>query len=247
MTRPALGVLYPGHSGERDYRLLADALDVPLRLLHTEVGEDLHAEASLRAIGQPGPLIAQARAGFRDDVGAVLWACTSGSFVFGWDGARAQSEELSEGLGVPVTSTSLAFVSAARGLGARRVAVAGTYPADVAGAFGRLLTDAGLEVAEITAAGIMTGAEVGLLESEQVVELVRPSIDAGADAILVPDTALSSFEAMPRLEREFHTVVLTANQVTMWAGMHLLDRPWSPRADRRRALGALHDVPYAAV
>ena len=30
--------------------------------------------------------------GFARPVDAVVWACTSGSFVFGWEGARAQVE-----------------------------------------------------------------------------------------------------------------------------------------------------------
>ena len=48
---------------------------------------------------------------------AVVWACTSGSFVYGWDGANAQAAALGEQLGIPASSTSLAFVHAARALG----------------------------------------------------------------------------------------------------------------------------------
>lgn len=247
MSEISLGVLYPGYSGEHDYELLAGALGIRLDLLHTTGGADLHEEASLRAIGRPEMLIEQSRAGLGDDVAAVLWACTSGSFVFGWDGAREQARQLAEGLGVPATSTSLAFVSAARALGARRVAIAGTYPSEIAALFAAFLSDAGIEVVDVTAAGVMTGSEVGRIGVDQVVDLVRSSMGGGVDAIMVPDTALHTFEAMPRLEEECDEVVLTANQVTMWAGMHLLPADASRAVDARRALGVLHDIAYQPV
>jgi maleate cis-trans isomerase len=43
-------------------------------------------------------------------VDAAVWACTSGSFVFGWDGASAQVDDVSSAAGVPVSNTSSAFV-----------------------------------------------------------------------------------------------------------------------------------------
>ena len=42
---------------------------------------------------------------------SLMWACTSGSFVFGWEGAHRQVEALAEATGLPTSSTSLAFVS----------------------------------------------------------------------------------------------------------------------------------------
>ncbi len=35
-------------------------------------------------------------------VDAVVWACTSGSFVYGWEGARQQVEAIAQATGVAV-------------------------------------------------------------------------------------------------------------------------------------------------
>ncbi len=44
-------------------------------------------------------------------------ACTSGSFVYGWEGARQQVEAIAQATGVPASSTPFAFVDASRALG----------------------------------------------------------------------------------------------------------------------------------
>ncbi len=37
-------------------------------------------------------------------VDAVVWACTSGSFVYGWEGARQQVEAIAQATGVLLRS-----------------------------------------------------------------------------------------------------------------------------------------------
>ena len=44
---------------------------------------------------------------------------------------------------------------------------------------------------------------------------------SGAEALLIPDTAMAAFEVMRRLEAELDLPVLTANQVTIWEAIRL--------------------------
>ena len=132
---PTIGLLYPGHSAEDDYPALEARLgsDLRLPLVHTSVGEDAHRVDALLDLGGAERLAEGARelvATHSPD--AVMWACTSGSFVFGWDGAHEQVAQLQEVTGLPTSSTSLAFVAACRALGLSRVSVAASYPQDVA-------------------------------------------------------------------------------------------------------------------
>src|SRR5581483_6876085 len=93
-----IGFLYPGHSAEDDYptaqTLLSegagpDAAPGPeLRGVHTEMAVDAHRVAALREIGADRVLAEGVRE--LGPVSSVIWACTSGSFVFGWDGASSQ-------------------------------------------------------------------------------------------------------------------------------------------------------------
>ncbi|BCJ30718.1 maleate cis-trans isomerase family protein [Actinocatenispora sera] len=233
-----VGFLYPGHAAEDDYpraqRLLGDRWRLAVE--HTD-GEDLHTVEALLDLGGGHRLAAGAARLARYEPAAVVWACTSGSFVFGTDGATRQVKELAAVAGVPATSTSFAFVDAARALGVRRVAVAASYPEPVARLFGEFLADAELRVVGLDSHGITTAAEVGRLTDEAVRELVVAHDRPDAEAILVPDTAMRTVSLVPELERHLGKPVLTANQVTIWAGLRLIGA--TPRAAR---LGRLFEA-----
>lgn len=221
---PVVGLLYPGHSAEDDFPALEQRLAGRLRLplVHTSVGVDAHAVDALLDLGRPERLAEGAQALISEDPDSVMWACTSGSFVFGWDGARRQVDQVAEVIARPVSSTSLAFVHAAQALGVTRVAVAASYPDDVAEHFVRFLQYGGITVTATTSHGIFTAAEVGRLDRGGVLDLLRSVDTAGAEAILVPDTAMHSLCWLAELEEAAGIPVLTANQVTIWEGLRLI-------------------------
>ncbi|RCV57777.1 maleate cis-trans isomerase family protein [Marinitenerispora sediminis] len=217
------GFLYPGYSAEDDYpafqRLLGG--DVTLRLVHTLMREDAHRVDALLDVGGPDVLAEGARTLREQGIDAIVWACTSGSFVFGWEGAARQVAGVREVAGVPASSTSFAFVNAVRHLGLGRVAVAATYPDDVAQRFVEFLRDGGIEVASMSSRGIVTAAEVGTLPPADVLDFVARNDHPDAEAVLVPDTALHSAGILDDLERRLGKPVLTANQVSVWEGLRL--------------------------
>ncbi|NYI96948.1 maleate cis-trans isomerase [Streptomonospora nanhaiensis] len=221
MTR--VGFLYPGYSAEDDYpafqRLLGD--DVELHLVHTLMREDAHRVDALLDVGGADVLGEGARELRARGVDSAVWACTSGSFVFGWEGARAQAEGVAAEAGAPASSTSFAFVHAVRALGLSRVAVAATYPDDVASRFADFLGAAGIEVAAWSGRGIVTAAEVGTLPADDVLDFVAANDHPDAEAVLVPDTALHSAGVLDALEDRLGKTVLTANQVSVWEGLRL--------------------------
>ncbi|GAA1904318.1 maleate cis-trans isomerase family protein [Streptantibioticus ferralitis] len=234
-----VGFLYPGRSAEDDYprleRLLAQSgPPVRLPLVHTDIGEDAHRVDALLEMGSAARLADGARQLAGAGVRAVVWACTSASFVFGWAGAGEQVRELSRTAGLPASSTSFAFAHAVRALGVSRVAVAATYPEDVAGHFAAFLKEAGAEVVSSRGSGIITAAEVGTWGRAEVLRLVRSGDHPDAEAVLLPDTALHTAAWLGDLEAEVGKPVLTANQVTVWEGLRLIG------ADRvRSGLGTL--------
>ncbi|MCX5369691.1 aspartate/glutamate racemase family protein [Streptomyces sp. NBC_00103] len=222
----ALGFLYPGHSAEDDYPRIEQLLgsDIRLDLVHTDIGEDAHRVDALREMGAPHRLakgVEQLRLAGAE---AVVWACTSGGFVHGWEGAQEQVRALAMTAGMPASSTSFAFVHAAREVGAGRVAVGATYPDDVAALFAGFLRAGGVEVTGVHSAGIVTAAEVGTWGEAEVFALARAADAPDAGAILLPDTALHTAAFLPALEKEFGKPVLTANQVTVWEALRLTDR-----------------------
>lgn len=224
-----VGFLYPGYSAEDDYPRLEQTLNeagagVGLPLVHTDIGEDAHRVDALLEMGSARRLAAGVDQLRDRGAEAVVWACTSASFVFGWEGAHGQVGELSEVASLPASSTSFAFVNAVRALGVRRVAVAATYPEDVAEHFVAFLRAGGAEPVAMRGSGIITAAEVGTWGREEVLALARAGDDPEAEAVLLPDTALHTAAWLPELETALGKPVLTANQVTVWEGLRLLDR-----------------------
>ncbi|MDN5852585.1 MAG: maleate cis-trans isomerase, partial [Actinomycetia bacterium] len=192
--RPTIGLLYPGHSAEDDYPALEQRLGGAIRLplVHTSVGEDAHRVDALLDLGSAPRLAEGARALVDHRPDAVMWACTSGSFVFGSDGAREQADGVAVELGVPVSSTSIAFVDAIRHLGLSRVAVAASYPEDVATHFVDFIRKGGADVLTMRSNDIVTAAEVGTLGKDAVISMIEAADVPDAEAVLVPDTAMHS-------------------------------------------------------
>lgn len=221
MTR--VGFLYPGYSAENDYPAFADLLGdgVELPVVHTLMREDAHRVDALLDVGSEGVLAKGAQELAALDVQAALWACTSGSFVFGWDGALEQVRGVQQAAGAPASSTSFAFVHALRQLRASRVAIAATYPDDVGQRFVEFLTEAGVTVLSLASHGIVTAAEVGELEADDAVDFVVSNDHPQAEAVLVPDTALHSASLIEPMEALLDKPVLTANQVSIWEGLRL--------------------------
>jgi maleate cis-trans isomerase len=231
-----VGILYPGYSAEDDFPLLAETLgpDVALPVHHTVMVEDAHRADALLDWGRDDRLADGAAALAPHSPDAVVWACTSGSFVYGWEGAHDQAVALSRSAGVPASSTSLAFARAAQELGVRRVAISATYPDDVTALFVQFLGDAGLEVVSTNSHDVYTAAEVGTFGRERVLEIATSGDHPDAEAVLMPDTALHTAGHLQALEERLGKPVLTANQVSAWEGLRLLGR-----VDVQPRLGAL--------
>ncbi|MFE5819239.1 aspartate/glutamate racemase family protein [Streptomyces sp. NPDC056479] len=222
----ALGFLYPGHSAEDDYPRIEQLLagGIRLDLVHTDIGEDAHRVDALLRMGSAQRLAAGVESLRLTGAEAVVWACTSGSFVYGWEGAHEQVRTLAVTAGMPASSTSFAFVHAARELGVRRLAVGATYPDDVAALFAEFLRAGGAEVVSVRGSGIITAAEVGTWSEAELFALAKEADTEDAEAVLLPDTALHTAAHIPALERELGKPVLTANQVTVWEALRLADR-----------------------
>ena len=212
------GYLYPGHASEDDYPLMASAVDPPVenRVFHTEVPVDAHRPDALRMVGDLELLLEPMEDVLAFAPHALSWACTSGSFIFGPEGAKRQVDEIERAYNIPSSSTSLSFLRALDHLGVERVAVRATYPEDVARRFGDFVEAAGVSVQSVECLHIITGVEVGTLQPDRVIDFVASSTPPDVDAVLVPDTAMATAAFLEDLEEAAGRVVLTANQVTMW-------------------------------
>ncbi|MDZ5699408.1 hypothetical protein [Chelativorans sp. M5D2P16] len=182
-----------------------------------------HFEVDLYQTGDPNVIGPVARELAAQGCDAIVWACTSGSFIGGLSWARAQAKAVSEMAERPVTSTTLAFISALHSLQRKNVYLLGAYPEPVTQAFATCLGSAGITVERWHALGSPDGPSSFRLSLIEEVDRFAKSLPAGSDEpILIPDTAINSLDLVEHLEERTGRMVLTANQVTVWHGLSLL-------------------------
>lgn len=222
----ALGFLYPGHSAEDDYPRIEQLLgsDIRVDVVHTDIGEDAHRVDALREMGAAERLAMRLQALRLSGAEAVVWACTSGSFVYGYEGAHDQIRTLARTAGCPPPpppspSPTRPGRWAPPGWPWRRPTRT-TSPRCSSTSWRR----PGSRSSPCGAAGIITAAEVGTWGLDETLALARAADHPEAEALLLPDTALHTASHIPTLEKELGKPVLTANQVTVWEALRLADR-----------------------
>jgi maleate cis-trans isomerase len=103
-----------------------------------------------------------------------------------------------------------------------QLAVAASYPDDVARLFVDFHDQADCAVINFGASDILHASDVGRLGPDDVISMVRAADVPAADAVLVPDTAMHTLGIIDDLEAAVGKPVLTANQVTVWEGLRLV-------------------------
>ncbi|HET6709379.1 decarboxylase [Amycolatopsis sp.] len=214
-----IGLLYPTRDcGEDDFAALCRRLDPApdLDFAYVEWDPDAASQtAAARALGTPARLTAAAdRLPATPDV--VSWACSSCSFTHGLDGARDQARVLTGHLGVPASSTSLAYLAALGRLAADRVALASVYHPDLTAAFAGFLAEAGVTTVHAVSADAGSDRALAAWDGQRITELAVAADHEDADAVLVPETALHTTPLLAALEERLGKPVLTATAVTVW-------------------------------
>ena len=150
------------------------------------------------------------------DPHVLVYACTSGSFLDGWDALQQRLAHLGALVGCPVVATSAAMIEALGYLAVRRVALATPYLDSVNTLERAFFESRGVTVVACRGLGL-SGRAIREVPPERVVELVRQTDCPEAEAIYVSCTDLRALEAVDALEAERGKPVLTSNQVTLWA------------------------------
>ena len=216
-----IAMIVPSGGPEADYYGFEEAADGAVKFYFTisrvggESGHDHDPEALRQTARIDWLLDAAVRLKpFRLD--SVQWACTSGSFINGRKFAEQQAAAITKAVGVPATSTSLAFAAACKYMGLKRVGVLATYPEVVARHFVAFLGEFGIETADLRWLDAPSGWDAAKFDEMMIMTSAARLVSPNIEAILVPDTALPSLHFLERMEASLGLPVLTANAVTIW-------------------------------
>lgn len=145
----------------------------------------------------------------------VAWACTSGSFIGDGLTLDTQVDVMREAAGVPATTTSVAIIHALRRRNLVRVCVLTPYVREVGEPFIGFLESHGVEVLAHGHAGRVTDEEIGMLTIDDFAPLVKAVWRPGAEAIVIPCTAVRAGTIAEGLGAACGVPVILANPATL--------------------------------
>jgi maleate isomerase len=156
------------------------------------------------------------------EVGAIVFACTTGSLVHGagWD--RELIGRIERAAGIPATTTATAVLDGLRAIEAKSLAVATPYLPELNAIEKAFLEASGFPVASIVGKGCATDREIGRLEPADAVKLVAVADCPGADTIFISCTNFHVLEAIAAIEGRYRKPVVTSNQAGAWAALRML-------------------------
>lgn len=221
---PRIGVLYPC-SGTRDadFWALAPA-GASVHVTRLPFNSDASA-AAISAMSSDDNLRAAATLLGAVQPDVVVWADTSGSFLFGPEGDARQARLLSEVTGVAATTTSTGLLAACAALNVDRVDVATPYVPELNAALADFLAAHGVAVERMESLDLDDSYAIASVPDDEQRALLRAA-RGSAPAVLVPCTDFLTLSLIPELEEEFDRPVIAANPATMWHAARLLsERP----------------------
>ena len=149
--------------------------------------------------------------------------CTTISFVRGTGGNEDISQRITDTTGKPATTTSTAMVKAFRHLGINSVVLASPYMPDVEAKFIAFIEAHGVDVLDSRALNLRDGHSI--VDPNEISQLAEGVDQPQADAVFIGCTGQRLATRIDEMERRLRKPVLTANQVTTWHALQLLEEP----------------------
>lgn len=179
------------------------------------------------------------------EVGVILFACTSGSFIHGagWD--RELIGRIERTTGITATTTSTVVLAALAAIGAKSLAIATPYLPEVNAIEKAFFEASGFGVASIVGKGCRTDREIGRLEPADALKLVAVADCPGADTFFISCTNFHVLDVVATIESRYRKPVVTSNQAGAWAALRMLgiDDPIEGYGRLLATLTATHRVP----
>lgn len=154
--------------------------------------------------------------------GAVIYACTSGSFVGGAAGEYLLRRTMLDAGAPTAATTSGALIEALGVLGISRLAIATPYIEAVTDKLVGFLAEHGVHTVASDGLGLL--GHIWRVRYEQVVEIVTAVDRPEAEALFISCTNLPTYDVIEPLEQALGKPVITANQVTMWTALRAIGR-----------------------
>ncbi|MDP6707797.1 MAG: hypothetical protein QF893_15745 [Alphaproteobacteria bacterium] len=152
-------------------------------------------------------------------VDLICYCCMASSVIKGWAWEDALLAQLAPNAARGATSANRAMLEALRHLGARTVALATPYPAELNALLADFLAAKDIRVTTVGGVEVRDVKDVRRLEPEGLPAICRELDLAGVDALCLLATDMETLRVIDQLERELGLPVLSSNQAILWAAL----------------------------
>ncbi len=147
----------------------------------------------------------------------MIYACTSGTVVMGYDTICDLIHKVRPG--IPVVTPITASLAAIDQFNAQKLAVLTPYCDDVNSAIAAHLEQYGKKVCAFTSFGIDDNEVMAALPSEAIYQAALEADRAEAEALFISCTAIRAIDVVDRIEQAIGKPVVTANQAVIWQAL----------------------------
>ena len=175
------------------------------------------------------PALAEAAAALSDTKpGVIVFHCTANSMENGLAGEAALVEIIQSASGCPTMTTAQAIRQALTRCGIKKLVLISPYVKETNEHEVKYLYEAGFTVLHELGLGLESDGYATVTPKEWL-DIVKANTREAADGYFLSCTNTRMIEAIGELERELGKPVVSSNQATLWACLHMLGV--SPKID----------------
>ena len=157
-----------------------------------------------------------------EKVDCVVYGCTSGTIVSGYDNIKKKINLAKPG--ASVTAPSTAALNALKEKNINKISIVTPYTKSVNDDVVNFFKNNNLEVTSNIYFDIESDVDIGKVDQDKLFEILSEIDHKNAEALFVSCTSLPVLNIIEKLEKKLNMIVLSSNQALIWETLEKINR-----------------------
>ena len=157
-----------------------------------------------------------------EKVDCVVYGCTSGTIVSGYDNIKKKINLAKPG--ASVTAPSTAALNALKEKNINKISIVTPYTKSVNDDVVNFFKNNNLEVTSNIYFDIESDVDIGKVDQDKLFEILSEIDHKNAEALFVSCTSLPVLNIIEKLEKKLNMIVLSSNQALIWETLETINR-----------------------
>ena len=157
-----------------------------------------------------------------EKVDCVVYGCTSGTIVSGYDNIKKKINLAKPG--ASVTAPSTAALNALKEKNINKISIVTPYTKSVNDDVVNFFKNNNIEVTSNIYFDIESDVDIGKVDQDKLFEILSEIDHKNAEALFVSCTSLPVLNIIEKLEKKLNMIVLSSNQALIWETLETINR-----------------------